>query len=284
VAIQDFRTDSDNGAGGTIHRDGDNYPADLGVILHDSNFVGTTPEARDYRYAFNDATLPRYQQTMYWATTFGPTWLDGDDLDGIASSEPGEIFYTGVLGNVALNDPSINSLDEVEAALAAIAGTTTHYFNNDEFSTFFMLTYPTKHLHFPESQTALGTLWTGWANVDQLIQGGIVGYTAGGNKLAIGSIEVCVNTNPTIFDTEENGVAAPTVADNVSPIYVQPPPVAQVLCWEVNYAHVAMFGVEYTEGWMSLTPTGPGWAGAYTGLSLSVDVQTGELAFNNKLK
>lgn len=275
TALRDFRTSGIN-----AHRDGNNYAADAGVILHDSNFVGNTPEALDYRYVYNLTSTPLYQRTMYWATTFGPTWLDGDDVDELASSEYGENFYTGVLGGVALNDPTFNSLDEVEAALAGIAGNTTHYFNDDKFSTFFMLTYPTKHLHFPEDQAILGRLWVGWPSSAALIEGGLVGYTT----VAIGSTEVCVDTNPLIFDTEENGVASPSVAENVSPIIVQPPPVVQVLCWEVNYAHVGMFGVPYTEGWMSLTPTGPVWAGGYVGLSLTVDLGTGELAFNNALK
>lgn len=285
TALQNFRT---NTSVVMNHRDGNNYLADAGVILHDSNFVGTTQEALDYRYAYNDSKLPLYQKTMYWATTFGPTWLDGDDVDAIGSSEYGEKFYAPVLGvvDIVLNAPTFNSLDEVEAALANIAGTTTHYFNNDKFNTFFMLTYPTKHLHFPENQVSVGTLWTGWKSVEQLIQGGLVGYSttsAPVAKLAIGSTEVCVDTNPTIFDTEENGVAASTVSDNVSPIFVQPPASPQVLCWEVNFANVAMFGVEFTEGWMSLKPSGPVWAGAYAGISISIDMKTGELAFNNQL-
>jgi len=289
LAFQNFRTNT----AGTTHRDLDNYALDTGVILHDSNFVGTTAEANDFRYAYNDTSLAKYQQTMYWATTFGPTWLDGDDVDGTISSEPGEVFYTelltgGVVGGAvpaAINDPRSNSLDEVEAALAGAAGTTTHYFNNSEFATFFMLTYPTKHLHFPEDQINLGHLWTGWVTLEQLIQGGIVGYTNSlGVKQAIGSTEVCVTSNPTIFDTEENGVAAPAVADNVSPIYVQPPASQQVLCWEVNYANVSMWGVPYEEGWMSLTPAGPIWAGAYTGLALTLDLESGEPAFETALK
>ena len=197
TALQNFRT-----SGVASHRDQNNYLADTGVILHDSNFVANSPEALDYQYAWNKAALPLYQRTMYWATTFGPTWLDGDDVDLTASSEAGEVFYTGKLGGVVLNDPTFNSLDEVEAALAAIAGTRTHFFNNDKFSTFFMLTYPTKHLHFPEDQTFLGTLWTTWADSAQLIQGALIGYTnpttalvAPGVKQAIGSTEVCINSN-----------------------------------------------------------------------------------------
>lgn len=328
IALQNFRTDRPI-ASATVrssHRDLDNYPkltyagytgpTHTGVILHDSNFVGRTMEAMDYRYSITEIGLPFYQRTMYWATTFGPTWLDGDDDDAtpLSATEPGEHYYEYVkipaVENLGHTNPEVNSLDEVETALknmnyAGTIGGTTHYFNNKDLYTALLLTWPTKHLHFPEDtlavcsniQTGLNAhtyvewMWRGWNTAAVLVEGAMKGYrNAAGVQVATGSKQTCVAVNPTIFDTEEHGMAAPEVAGNMSPVLVQQITVRPELCFELSFAAVDMFGVPYEEGWIGILPS-PGsymgtwtWSQSFCGLALTVDKKSGKLTFANQLK
>lgn len=84
-----------------------------------------------------------------WATNFGPTWNDGDDLNAGGTSAISSF-----------------SLDEVDDALAKQKITST-YFNGGfraERSTFSMatITFPTKYLHFFFTYPGAGTQIFAW--------------------------------------------------------------------------------------------------------------------------
>ncbi len=249
IAVQNFRT---NVAG--FHRDGDNYARDAGVILHDSNFVASTAEARDYLYNANDATLPPYQQAMSWATTYGPTWLDGDDSDG-ALNDSEDVFY-GV----------INSLSEVETAVSANIGADLHY----QSDTHIMVLYPTKHLHFPNNNGA--TIWTAFTSSSNLISQAI-------NEAK----NQCVVVNVTYYDMEENSPTAPINASNMSPVIPSAAPAPTAFCHELSFASMADLGIGYVEGWLDVTFANSGWrwptnANAYIGYVFGLD-GTGSLTY-----
>jgi hypothetical protein len=85
-----------------------------------------------------------------WAINFGPTWNDGDDLDGVAQTSAVSSF----------------SLDEVDDALAK-QKVAAAYFNGgfrEERTTFTMatITFPTKYLHFFFTYPGAGTTQLAW--------------------------------------------------------------------------------------------------------------------------
>ncbi|GKT08093.1 hypothetical protein [Desulforhabdus sp. TSK] len=124
TALADFRTNC-----GFAHRDEFIRGVVLGGI-GDAGAIVYNP------LSFNNSSRvdPAYTDPD-WATNFGPTWNDGDDLSGGGASAVDSF-----------------SLDEVDDALAKQKVTST-YFNGGfraERTTFSMatITFPTKYLHF----------------------------------------------------------------------------------------------------------------------------------------
>ena len=124
TALADFRTNC-----GFQHRD----QFIRGVIL---GGIGDAGAIIYNPLSFNNSSRVDSAYTdPDWATNFGPTWNDGDDLNGLGASATSSF-----------------SLDEVDDALAKQKVTST-YFNGGfraERSTFSMatITFPTKYLHF----------------------------------------------------------------------------------------------------------------------------------------
>ena len=103
-----------------------NVPGDLGG----QNAVGAWYEAGCILYSFGGNDLAYSDPD--WATSFGPTWNDGDDLTGL-----------GIWPHDSW------SLDEVDDALVKQRVQST-YFNggfSDQTFTLLSLTFPTKYLH-----------------------------------------------------------------------------------------------------------------------------------------
>lgn len=131
TALADFRTPN------FLHRDDANRrvilgstsaPVDSGPIIY-SPLGANNSGRQDPLYTEPD-----------WATNFGPTWNDGDDVTGGSAALPAALALVGTF-----------SLDEVDDALAKGRVSST-YFNggfSEPRSTFTMatITFPTKYLH-----------------------------------------------------------------------------------------------------------------------------------------
>ncbi|MBF0100887.1 MAG: hypothetical protein HQK77_08275 [Desulfobacterales bacterium] len=299
LALQNFRTNQADVA----HRDGNNYPLDGGVILHHPMYEDSRWDFnRDYMYYPGIAMgsdkaayeLPLYEQTMAWHTSFGPTWLDGDDDPTVL--DEGDFFYSPAknmltsMGAIALNNPANNSLDEVEAALSACGGTTSHYFNNDKKMTAIVITYPTKHLHFPYD-TKTGQLFTGWTDfvdtVGDFLKVGCESAFYGWGGFVAGSKYTCAMVPASIFDNEENQPTPPPPPSfgDISPIQLVPVvfPDQMYACHEVNFMTMDLFKIPFKEGWIGIAPTGLSWANAYIGVAITVNRSDFGVVYNTVL-
>jgi len=142
--LRDFRTKNNP------HRI-DNYPLDQAVILHDENASGFsqgTSPVGDYVYGYPftpgasaSADDRQEEARLRFGTTWGPTFIDGDDYNPISTEEgvnllvgaDGQDAWDAILthANPAKGTDHINSITEVEEAIRLAGQRYTGFFFDD---------------------------------------------------------------------------------------------------------------------------------------------------------